>query len=77
VKARERALNLIDAEVSPDRLEFFPQGLPGAIPLGVLRIDGDQLWVLEDHHGETADFILEAVSSRGTRRLITTDAGGC
>ena len=72
-----RALNLVDAVVGPDSLEFFPQGLPGAIPLGVLRIDRDHVWVLEDHHGETTDFILEAVNSRGTRRLITTDGGGC
>ena len=51
--------------------------LPRLVPLGIVRPDGRDVWVQEDHPGEVTTFRLVEVTARGVRTLLTIDAGGC
>lgn len=47
------------------------------IPLGILRVAGRVLWIVEIPTGETGSFTIYDVAATGARALVTTDAGGC
>lgn len=47
------------------------------IPLGILRISGRVLWVVEVPTDESGSFSVYDVAAAGVRTVLTTDAGGC
>jgi hypothetical protein len=81
VSGRNGALASIGVNGQPHWDEGLPtseiSNVSDQIPLGILRVAGRAIWVVEVPTGETGTFVLYDVSVTGVRRLVVTDAGGC
>jgi hypothetical protein len=49
----------------------------GRVPLGVLRAGGREVWVMEAHYVEAADWLLYEIGPASAREILRTAGGGC
>lgn len=47
------------------------------IPLGVVHVSGQDVWVMETPSGESNAFVLYDIGTTAARMLLRVDAGGC
>jgi hypothetical protein len=47
------------------------------IPLGILNVSDQVVWVMEAPSGETNAFVFSEIGTASARDLLVVDAGGC
>jgi hypothetical protein len=52
-------------------------GVSDRIPLGILNVNAQVIWVMEAPSGETNAFVFSEIGTASARELLTVDAGGC
>lgn len=51
--------------------------VPDLVPLGIVSISDRDVWFMESHYSESADFVLFEVGRTVVRRVLLINGGGC
>jgi catechol 2,3-dioxygenase-like lactoylglutathione lyase family enzyme len=69
----DAGIELDDAPPGDDSIT----NVPDQVPLGVINVGGRDVWFMEAHFSESADFLLYEVAPTVVRRILRVDGGGC